>query len=533
MKAVPPRMFSALVADQKGRTTQRTCLSDSINESSFPMGQCQSLPAILMQRLSGADRCAVRIAVWVLLAFPIAAAEMGAGTAHGAENNSRPNIVLIMADDLGYGDVSCYGGPHIPTPNIDSIAADGVRFTDGYVTAPVCSPSRAGLLTGRYQQRFGFEFNTGPRERDWQQGLGLPLEEITVADLMRKAGYATGMFGKWHQGLQPQFHPMNRGFDTFFGFRFGGTLYIDPATPGVKSVQYDRRRIWPRRYEHDPIMRDRSPVEEHRYLTDALSEEAAAFIRKHQREPFFAYVPYNAPHTPLQATQKYVKRFADVDDDRKQVYRAMTSALDDGVGLILKTLQDAGLAENTFVVFLSDNGGALYTGASENTPLRGGKLSLFEGGIRVVFAARWPAQLKKGQVYRHPVSSLDLLPTLLRAAGGSLPTNRPYDGVDLMPYLTGKESGRPHEILFWRNGDNAAVRKGDWKLWRTSDGHVWLYDLANDVGEENNLAEERPEVVKQLQSELDKWEKTLAEPKWPTRRKVPLKVDDVTVQLSI
>ncbi len=461
---------------------------------------------------------------WVGFSDPVAAAD---------RRDERPNVVLILADDLGYGDVSCYGGPHIPTPNIDGIVSSGVRFTDGYVTAPVCSPSRAGLLTGRYQQRFGFEFNTGPRDRDRTQGLGLPLDEITIADLMRRAGYVTGMVGKWHQGLQDQFHPMNRGFDEFFGFRFGGTLYIDPATPGVKSVPYDNRPIWSRRYEHDPIMRNRTPVEEHRYLTDALSQEAVAFIERHREQRFFLYVPYNAPHTPLQATPKYLKRFGDVQDDRKQVYRAMTSALDDGVGLIVEKLRQTGLDRNTIVVFLSDNGGATYNGASENTPLNGGKLSLLEGGVRVVFAMSWPARLEKGQIYRRPVSSLDLLPTLVAAVGGQLPDDRPYDGVDLLGYLTGRKTSVPHEVLFWRSGDNAAIRKSNWKLWRTSEGQTWLFDLATDLGERHDLSQERDETVRELLDDLERWEDDLIDPLWPTRRKVPVRINGTVVHLAI
>ncbi|MBW2623735.1 MAG: sulfatase-like hydrolase/transferase, partial [Deltaproteobacteria bacterium] len=237
----------------------------------------------------------------------------------------KPNIVLIVADDLGYCDTELYGCDRIPTPNIRSIAKQGVLFTDGSVTNPVCGPSRASLLTGRYQQRFGFEYNTGPLRRDFRDGLGLPLEEITLADVLKQAGYVTGMVGKWHLGTRPKFHPVRRGFDEFFGFPFGGSVYLDPNRPDVRNYLRNGRTSspgWTGRSRFNPIMRGVRAVIEEDYLTDAFTREAVAFIEKHDKEPFFLYVPYNAPHTPLQATLKYYNRFPELKDERERIFAA-------------------------------------------------------------------------------------------------------------------------------------------------------------------------------------------------------------------
>jgi arylsulfatase A-like enzyme len=428
----------------------------------------------------------------------------------------KPNIVFILGDDLGYCDVSMYGCREIPTPNIDSIATAGVKFTNGYVTAPVCSPSRAGLMTGRYQQRFGFEFNAGPLPRALADPeMGLPASEITLAEVMKKAGYATGVIGKWHLGMHPKFQPTHRGFDEYFGFLFGANMYIDPDQPGVKSADpegFGLRIRTPR----NPIIRNQTPVEETEYLTEAFAREAVAFIERHRSEPFFLYAPFNAPHTPLQATKKYLDRFPQIKDDRRQIYAAMVSALDDAVGAILNKLRDAKLEQDTLVVFLSDNGCATYTRACTNDPLRLGKLTHFEGGFRVPFAMRLPGAIKSGTVYDQPISSLDLFPTAVALAGGKLPADRQYDGVDLLPFLGGKTKTSPHDTLCWRNGENAAIRKGKWKLFRAGD-HIWLYDLSSDIGEQKNLADKHPDMVEQLKKELANWEAGMKQPQWPCR----------------
>ncbi|MFN0120652.1 MAG: sulfatase [Blastocatellia bacterium] len=432
----------------------------------------------------------------------------------------KPNVVFILGDDLGYCDVSMYGCKEIPTPNIDSIGKNGIRFTNAYVTAPVCSPSRAGLMTGRYQHRFGFEFNAGPLKRALEnKDMGLPLTEITLATMMKKAGYATGMVGKWHMGMNDRYLPTQRGFDEYFGFLFGANLYIDANKPGVitRTTASGGAGSEGTRSPQNPIYRNTTPVEEGEYLTDAFAREAVAYIDRHQKEPFFLYAPFNAPHEPFQASQKYYDRFPNVKDERRRVYMAMVSALDDAVGAILKKLRETGLEKDTLVVFLSDNGCATYTGACTNDPLRYGKLTHLEGGFRVPFAMQWPAKLKAGVVSDQVISSLDLFPTAVALAGGEMPKDRPYDGTNLMPYLTGQQKTSPHEILCWRNGPNAAVRKGNWKLFKGGD-HYWLFDLSKDIGEQANLAGKRPEIVEQLKKELIKWEAQMKEPLWPCRK---------------
>jgi len=442
----------------------------------------------------------------------------------------KPNVVLIFADDLGYCDVGLYGCKNIPTPNIDSIFRDGTAFTNGYVTAALCSPSRAGLMTGCYQQRFGFEFNTGPLMRDWRQDLGLPANEITLADTMKKAGYATGMVGKWHLGMQAQYHPLERGFDEFFGFTFGGNLYSIPGAPGVITLGKDAS--YTRRHPLNPIYRGRTAVEEQEYLTDAFTREAVAFIKRHQHEPFFLYVPYNAPHTPLQVTRKYYDRFGHIADQRKQVYAGMVSALDDGVGAILKTLKEMDQEKNTLVIFLSDNGCALYTRACSNDPLKEGKMHLFEGGVRIPFAMKWPGKIPSGRFYDEPVSSLDIFPTVVAAAGGNMPEDRIRDGVNLLPYLTGETKSSPHDYLFWRSGTNSAVRSKQWKLFKGND-HYWLFNLADDISETRDRSTEHPDVLKRMTDALLNWNSELKDPLWPTRLKVPYMFDGEKLELHI
>jgi arylsulfatase A-like enzyme len=448
----------------------------------------------------------------------------------------KPNVVIILGDDLGYCDTSLYGCQDIPTPNINSIAKKGVLFTNGYVTAPVCSPSRAGLMTGRYQQRFGFEFNAGPLQRAVSnQDMGLPLSEITLADAMKKAGYKTGMVGKWHLGMQPKFMPTQRGFDEYFGFLFGANTYLDPKGPqavGAEPAGGDNNQPWPRN-KLNPVYRNQQPVEEDAYLTEAFAREAVAYIERHKQEPFFLYAPFNAPHTPLQATKKYAERFAHIKDERRRVYAAMVSALDDAVGAILNKLRATGLEKDTLVVFSSDNGCATYTGACTNDPLRYGKLTHLEGGFRVPFAMQYPAKLKAGMVYDKAISTLDLFPTAVKLAGGAMPQDRAYDGVDLMPYLLGQNKAAPHEVLCWRNSPNAAIRKGDWKMFMGGE-QVWLFDLSKDLGEQKNLAQERPEIVEQLKKDFAKWEAGLKQPLWPCREaQGAWEVDGVRLKICI
>jgi len=419
----------------------------------------------------------------------------------------QPNIIVIISDDMGYADLGCQGCKDIATPNIDSIAENGVRFTNGYVSCPVCSPTRAGLVTGRYQQRFGHEFNPGPPPAGQQEHVGLPLTELTIADVLKSAGYVTGIVGKWHLGMAPHFHPLKRGYDEFFGFLHGSHSYIDPQldTP-------------------NPIMRGTEPVDEKEYLTDAFTREALAFIQRHGDKPFFLYLAYNAVHAPLQAPQRYQDSFKEITDPKRRVYAGMLTAMDEGIGKVLAKLRELGIYQDTLLFFVSDNGGPTPVNGSSNDPLRATKGTMYEGGIRIPFMIQWPSSLKAGQVYEQPVIALDILPTAAAVAGAQLPKDRKIDGVNLLPYITGKKNALPHKTLFWRSGQNYAVRKGTFKLVQMA-GEKGLYDLASDIGESQDISSEKPQVVKELQNAFDKWNSQMVEPLWGGRQTKPKKAD--------
>ncbi|TWU38536.1 sulfatase-like hydrolase/transferase [Novipirellula artificiosorum] len=429
-----------------------------------------------------------------------------------------PNIVLLFSDDLGYGDISLYGSEEIPTPNIDALGKQGVRFSNAYVTAASCSPSRAGLMSGRYQQRFGFEFNTAGGAITHRLHRGLDPSVVTLTDVLKQAGYVTGMFGKWHLGTQPQFHPQARGFDEFYGFLAGAHSFFPAKAPQPF---------------HSTIMRDKSPLIEPEYLTDAIARETVRFIDANQDKPFFAYVPFNAVHTPIEATKKYQDRFPDESDQTQRDYYAMTSALDDAVGSIVAAIDKHGLSENTLVIFVNDNGGPIYTGVQSNGPLKLGKLFLFEGGIRVPMVIKLPGRFEPNTVYDQPTSTLDLFPTICAAAGIKVPAGINLDGVDLTPFINRQSTGTPHETLFWSNGPNIAVRQGKWKLVKSYD-NTWLFDLAADIGESKNLADSRPEIVEQLEQAYQDWRSGMSKPAWPSkpnRRKV--EVDGLVYEMNI
>ena len=409
----------------------------------------------------------------------------------------KPNIVVILADDLGYAELGCQGCKDIPTPHIDSLGANGVRFTSGYVSCPVCAPTRAGLLTGRYQQRFGFEHNPGP-ETHAAANFGLPRGEAILPERLKALGYATGMVGKWHVGYKAELTPPQRGFEEFFGFLGGAHNYLpDPRRP------------------RGAILRGNTPVEEKEYLTDAFAREAVAFIDKHKGEPFFLYLPFNAVHGPLEADEKYLKRFPDIKASRRRTYAAMMAALDDAVGRVLGRLREHGLEEHTLIFFHSDNGGPTPQTSSSNAPLRGYKAQMWEGGIRVPFIMQWKGRLPAGKVYEQPVIALDILPTAVAAAGATIAPEWKLDGVNLIPYLTGQQAGRPHETLCWRMGARHAVRHGDWKLVAERDlPKPALFNLAEDIGERNDLAEKMPDKVKELTAIYQAWEAQMSQPQW-------------------
>lgn len=435
----------------------------------------------------------LRSAVACALVLPglLLASGPDSGSAPSPAAASRPNVVLIVADDMGYGELTVQGFERdIPTPNIDAIAAHGVRFTQGYVSAPLCSPTRAGLATGRYQQRFGHEFNPGPQENA-SSTFGLPRTETMLAERMKTLGYATGMVGKWHLGFTPQLTPPQRGFDSFFGFLGGAHAYL-PAQKGAS------------------IFRGSTPVVEQEYLTDAFAREAVAFIEQHQAAPFFLYLPFNAVHNPLQAPEKYLARFAHITDQKRRTYAAMTAALDDAVGRVMGTLDRLKLTGNTLVVFISDNGGPTAATSSSNGPLRGQKGQMWEGGIRIPLMMQWPGRIPAGKVYDQPVISLDLHPTIVSAAGAAVSPEWKLDGVDLVPFLTGTAAGRPHETLYWRMGERHAIRDGDWKLTVEQGGARGLFNLAQDIGEKTDLSAKSPEKLKDLQAKYDAWSAQMA-----------------------
>lgn len=441
----------------------------------------------------------------------------------------QPNVIVFFADDLGYGELSCQGNPQIPTPHIDSIAKNGVRFTSGYVAGPNCSPSRAGLLTGRTPTLFGYEFNpTGPLNED--PNFGLPPKEITIAEALHDGGYTTGLIGKWHLGGTAQYHPHRHGFDEFFGFTHEGHYFVPPPYKGVttllrrkklpggvdgrwigkKSLHYHTWRSDEPDYDaNNPIVRGGQPVIETEYLTDALTREAADFIDRHDDKPFFLYLAYNAVHSPLQGADAYMEKFDHIKDIHRRIFAAMLANMDDSVGCVMEQLRKSGLEENTIVFFLSDNGGPTKELTSSNLPLRGSKGQMYEGAIRVPFMMQWKSKIPAGQVYDKPVSSFDIFAT---AAANSTGVTAPkqVEGVDLIPFVTGKNNDIPHMTLFWRQGGKTALRHGDWKLVRPgrrlgAGNEKWeLYDLSNDFSETNDLAVTEPERLAEL---VKIWEK--------------------------
>jgi arylsulfatase A-like enzyme len=427
--------------------------------------------------------------------------------AGGAAEARPPNIVIILADDLGYADLGCHGSRDIRTPNIDRLAMQGVRCASGYAAAPVGGPTRAALLTGRYPQRFGQEFNP---PRDPQADYGLPLSETTLASSLRAAGYATALVGKWHLGRDARRLPQARGFGEFFGFLDGAHYYIDAKAPAGGLLP--ELGPWP-----SAIVRGTEPVVEKDYLTDAFTREALAFIDRHLKEPFFLLLAYNAPHAPLEASETYLKRVIGITggDHRRRVYSAMLTALDDGVGAVQARLDETGIIRDTLIFFLSDNGGITgYLSPSSNAPLAGAKTELLEGGIRVPMLVRWPERIPSGTVFDPMVSVLDVVPTVLAAAGIAVPESRALDGVDLAPYLAGKRSEPPHAELFWRYGPIGAVRSGPYKLLRVRDEPPQLYDLRSDIGETRDLAAARPEIVRRLRDRWEQWNAQLKPPAW-------------------
>jgi len=437
--------------------------------------------------------------------------------------HKKPNIIILFADDLGYGELGCQGNDEIPTPHIDSIAKNGVRFTDGYVTAPVCAPSRAGFMSGRHQSRFGWNINVMPHTIPHSE-FGIPSSETTIAERMKGAGYRTGLIGKWHLGSRKDFNPVHHGFDYFFGFAHEGRYFVRPPyqgatslirkkklpigarnhrwySPEKKLIYHDIMRSDEPRYDlHNPMLRGEDIVEEKRYLTDAFTDEALQFIDREKEKSFFLFLSYNAVHSPLQGADAYMEKMKNIPDIHRRIFAAMLSNLDDSIGTILAKLREEKLEENTLIFFLSDNGGPTKELTSSNSPLKGFKGQFFEGGIRVPFLAQWKGTIPAGQTYKHPVMSLDIYASAAAQAGLKL-TSEETDGVDLVPFLKEQKTDIPHKQLFWDFKTDGAFREGDWKIVKFK--NRWsLFNLAEDISEENNLSKKEPEKFKDL---LSKW----------------------------
>lgn len=417
-----------------------------------------------------------------LLGFSVLALGLMASLVQAAD---KPNIVIFYGDDLGWGELGCQGSKDIPTPNIDSLAKNGVRFTQGYVAATYCSPSRAGLMTGKYPTRFGHEFNSVASKL-----TGLSLKETTLADRLKGLGYSTICIGKWHLGAGPDHRPTKRGFDEFYG-TLGNTPFFHPTQFVDSRVSNEVQKIEDKEF----------------YTTDAYANRAVAWLDEHKSDAKFLYLPFNAQHGPLEAPQKYLDRFASIEDKQRRMFAAILSGMDDAVGRVITKVRDLGQEDNTLFFYIADNGGPTKSTTSDNGGLRGYKTNTYEGGPRVPFLMQWKGKIPAGKTYENPVMNLDVLPTVLTAAGGTVEADWKLDGVNLVPHLTGTNTARPHETLYWRFSPQWAVRHGDLKLVHSvgGSGKPELYDLSKDAGESKDLAAQMPDKVKELQALYDAW----------------------------
>ena len=471
-----------------------------------------------------------------------------------------PNVILIVADDLGYNDISLNGGGlakgTVPTPHINSLALQGANFETSYSGNATCAPSRAAMMTGRYPTRFGFEFTPTPkqfmkvighykgpnqlhdaiyhadREKDLipYETMGLPRSEITMAKLLKGQGYRTLHVGKWHLGDAPEFRTYEHGFDESLSFPHASSLYLPEKDANVVNAQQSfdiiDRFQWAAgsfgmRFNNSELFKPK------RYVTDYLTDEAEKAIEANRNQPFFLYLAYTAPHTPLQATKEDYEALSHIEDHTLRVYAAMVRNLDRNIGRLMKTLKDKGLDDNTLVIFTSDNGGAHYVGLDGlNKPYRGWKATFFEGGIRVPMFMRWPAGIPKGVKPQLPVNHMDIFSTVAAATGTKLPTDRPMDGINLLPQLAKPTEKGPERSLFWRTDSYRVIRKGDWKLQVTQNPRKdWLYNLAADPTEQTNLALKEPERVALLKKELEAFNATQVKPSWPSMAEAAIAID--------
>lgn len=483
----------------------------------------------------------------------------GPATADMPVTQRPPNIIVILADDMGFNDVTTYGGGYaqqgVPTPNIDSIARDGVRFDQGYAGAAVCTVSRAALMTGRYPWRFGVEFTPTPGAMARVAGelyfnpnsphqvivddqkaraaknfndLGMPASEQTVAELLKARGYHNIHIGKWHLGSTPEMRPNNQGFDESLFMESG--LYLPEKDANVVNAKQDfdpiDKFLWPN-MRFGVSYNGGKWFEPSKYLTDYFTDEAVTAIKRNRNQPFFMYLAHWGVHTPLQASKADYDALANIPDHRRRVYAAMVKSVDRSVGRVLQTLRDEGLDDNTIVIFTSDNGAPGYIGIPDvNKPYRGWKLTQFEGGVRVPYVAKWPGHIPAGMRYQQPVSSIDILPTAVAAAGGSLPTDRVIDGVNLLPFLGRNAAPQPQRPLFWRDGPYRTVQDKRWKLIVSEmPKKDWLFDLSKDPTEKTNLAATQPQKLAELKAELQAHHAKMPPPLWPSFIEMPIAID--------
>jgi len=490
------------------------------------------------------------------------------GPASAPAGDRPPNIIVILADDMGFNDITFNGGGIagglVPTPNINAIGHEGVSFANGYDGNATSAPSRATIMTGRYATRFGFEFTPAPvafermvgtqadpgsivkprffadRLKDMPPGtthgamavnmLAVPTSEVFIPAVLKQRGYHTLHFGKWHLGGSKGARPEDKGFDESLGFMAGASMYLPEHDPSVENSKqpWDAidRFLWPNlpyavQFNGAPMFAPKG------YMTDYLTDEAVKSIHANRNRPFFMYFTPNAIHTPLQAPKADYDALPRIKDHRLRVYGAMMRNLDRNVGRLLETLRAEGLDKNTLVIFTSDNGGAGYIGLPEiNKPYRGWKATFFEGGIHSPFFMRWPGVIPSNSTYAYPVGHIDIFATAAAAAGARIPTDRVIDGVDLVPYVTGKIAGRPHQTLYWRSGQYKVVLDGDWKLQSSEAQHkVWLYNLAADPTEHNELSKSEPDRVKAMLALLKAQDAQNVKPIWPSLLQGPIAID--------
>lgn len=450
----------------------------------------------------------------VAIATVISLAAQSTYAAPTKKETKRPNIIFILSDDAGYADFGFQGSKQFQTPNLDKMASQGVILEQAYTTDAVSGPSRAGLMTGRYQQRFGIEENNVPNLMSenglykWED-MGVDLDEKMIPYYLKQAGYKCAIFGKWHLGANDEYHPFKRGFDHFVGFRSGARDYYEIENKAKISGHGEEKKL---EYGF------REFKEPDRYLTDLLADEACDYIKENKENPFFIYLAFNAVHTPLQADKADMEQFKHISSKKRQVLGAMTLSLDRNCGKVWETLKKEGLDKNTIIVFGNDNGGP--NGAeTSNYPLRGMKGTFLEGGIRVPSFIIYPKVIDKGTRYPYPISFFDYLPTFANLAGVDVPEDAALDGVDILPYVSGKRGDeRPHQTLYWKCENRGTVRDGDYKFMRFPDRPAELYDISKDETEKNNIAAEHPELIEKYYKMLFNWEMTLERPKWMLER---------------